>query len=127
LQVFIFVMRLGQRWVRKILEGVAPRRSKPYLLSEPRYETIQADLNRKVGIIGMRREDFALVTGRDFRHHLILYEEEWYASYLFRESLFGWSAQFSAQYSQAYQTQRDLIFCLRYAQPTYINFLFYCG
>jgi hypothetical protein len=48
----------------------------PHLLSEPRYEIIQNDLNRKVGIIGMRREDFALVTGSDFRHHLILYEEE---------------------------------------------------
>lgn len=48
----------------------------PRLLSESRYEIIQTDLNRKVGIIGMRREDFALVTGSDFRHHLILYEEE---------------------------------------------------
>ena len=48
----------------------------PHLLSESRYEIIQTDLNRKVGIIGMRREDFALVTGSDFRHHLILYEEE---------------------------------------------------
>ena len=48
----------------------------PHLLSESRYEIIRTDLNRKVGIIGMRREDFALVTGSDFRHHLILYEEE---------------------------------------------------
>ena len=48
----------------------------PHLLSESRYEIIQTDLNRKVGIIGMRREDFALVTGIDLRHHLILYEEE---------------------------------------------------
>ena len=47
-----------------------------HLLSESRYEIMQTDLNRKVGIIGMRREDFALVTGSDFRHHLILYEEE---------------------------------------------------
>jgi hypothetical protein len=46
------------------------------LLYELRYEIIHIDLNRKVGIIGMRREDFALVTERDFRHHLILYEEE---------------------------------------------------
>ena len=47
-----------------------------HLISNLICETICADLNRKVGIIGMRREDFALVTGSDFRHHLILYEEE---------------------------------------------------
>ena len=71
------------RCVRAGVPGVVPlaRRAAcsskiPHLLSESRYEIIQTDLNRKVGIIGMRREDFALVTGSDFRHHLILYEEE---------------------------------------------------
>ena len=48
----------------------------PHLFSALQYEIIHIDLNRKVGIIGMRREDFALVTGSNSRHHLILYEEE---------------------------------------------------
>ena len=45
-----------------------------HLFSTQQYEIIHIDLNRKVGIIGMRREDFALVTGSNSRHHLILYE-----------------------------------------------------
>ena len=56
--------------------NLEPRHFKiSHLFSTLQYEIIHTDLNRRVGIIGMRREDFALVTGSDFRHHLILYEE----------------------------------------------------
>ena len=51
---FFCVMRLGRRWVRKILEGVAHRRSKPYLLSEPRYEII-CPFFRKNRSVGWRK------------------------------------------------------------------------